>query len=167
VRKLIEPDKGSALSKGKMGRQIVGAVFWVAVGVFFLISGVNLRFGSFRRPGPGFLPLTMALLLVLFGLIDLMKGSREPSKPLGGIPWRRPIVVLSSVVLYCALLDFIGFLPSTFVLVGILFGLFITPRKNKWRSVIVYAAISALVAWLVFGILLRIPFPTPLSQIVG
>jgi hypothetical protein len=117
--------------------------------------------GTFRNPGPGFLPLGVALLLILCSLIDLVKGIRKPITPLSGILWRRPAIVLLSVFLFGSLLHFVGFLASTFILMIVLFGLLLSPKKLKWVRVIIYSAASASFAWLVFEILLRMPFPAP------
>jgi hypothetical protein len=148
--------------KLKMGREIIGSLFWLAVGTFFALIAATMILGTFRKPGPGFLPLGVALLLILCSLIDLVKDMRKPITPLTGIQWRRPAIVLLSVFLFGFLLHYVGFSASTFILMVVLFGLLLSPKKLKWVWVIIYAAASASFAWLVFEILLRIPFPVPL-----
>ena len=148
--------------KFRMQREVAGSLFWFAVGIFFALIAANMILGTFRKPGPGFLPLGMALLLIFCSLIELLYGLRGPIKPIGVILWKRPAFVLVSVFFYSYLLELIGFLFSTFFLMVVLFALLMSPKKHKWSSVIFCSAISALVAWLVFKILLRIPFPVPL-----
>jgi len=141
-----------------MGSEAIGSLFWIAVGGFFAIEGVRLGVKTVKNPGPGFLPVMMALLLILFSLIILIRGLLRPAGSLGGIPWKRHIFVIAVVFFYIFLLDWIGFLTSTFVLMFMLFGLLIR-GKNRWRAVFFYSLVTALSAWLVFDIAAKMPFP--------
>jgi putative tricarboxylic transport membrane protein len=140
--------------------EVWGSLFWIAIGVFFAVGGIYLKPGALHNPGPGFLPLVMALLLILFSLFNLVRGLIKPKNPLTKIAWRRPAWVVASVFFYGLLLDLFGFLISTFILASILFGLLVT-SKNKWPKVLLYSAATALVAWLVFSVALKVPFPSP------
>jgi hypothetical protein len=137
----------------------IGGLFWAAVGIFFAYGAVRLKLGTFRNPGPGFIPLGMALLLILFSLFTLTKGLTRPVEQGAPIPWKRPALVVGSVLLYGLLLSLIGFLLSTFVLMTLLFGLLISGRPRRWLCATLCALATALGAWLVFSVLLRVPFP--------
>jgi len=60
--------------------------------------------------------------------------------------------------LYGLLLDLVGFLLSTFVLMAVIFGLFFE-GKGRWKKVISCAAATAVIGWLVFSLALKVPFP--------
>ena len=147
------------MSRISMGRQTVGSLFWIAVGVFFTICISDLRIGSLKRPGPAFLPICMSILLIFLNFVDLIKALREPPKDFGGIMWRRPGFVLISLFVFCLIFSLLGFPSATFILMVVLFSLLITPRRNKWVSVILYASMTSVVAWLVFQKALGIYFP--------
>jgi putative tricarboxylic transport membrane protein len=140
--------------------EIIGSVFWIAVGVFFAIGGVKLNIGTFHNPGPGFFPLIMALTLIVFSLFTLVKGLVGPIEPLSKIPWKRNTLATGAVFFYGLILEWIGFLLSTFILISILFGLLIKGER-KWRRVFLYSAVTALISWLTFSVALKIPFPFP------
>jgi hypothetical protein len=140
--------------------EVYGSLFWMVIGVLFAVGGILLKPGALRNPGPGFLPLVMAVLLVLFSLFNLIRGMVKPKNPLTRFSWRRPAWVVVSVFFYGLLLDLFGFLISTFVLTSILFSLLVT-GKNKWPKALLYAAATALVSWLVFSVALKVPFPSP------
>lgn len=142
----------------RMGSEIVGSLSWLAVGIFFAVGGMMLNPGTLRNPGPGFLPLGMASLLILLSLFNLAKGLIGPEGVLKGIQWKGQAVVVASVFLYGLLLDLLGFLLSTFALMFILYGL-LFEGKNRWPRVFVYAATTAVVGWLVFSVGLSVPFP--------
>ena len=143
----------------RLESEVVGSLFWMAVGIFFAFGGVELKRGTLRTPGPGFLPLIMAFLLIALSLFVLAKGLIRPVRPVSGIRWRRPALVIASVFFYGLLLDLVGFLFSTFILMFILFGLLIR-AKNRWPRVFLYATATAVVAWLIFSVALSVPFPS-------
>lgn len=142
----------------RIGPEAAGSFFWLAVGTFFAIGGILLKPGALRNPGPGFLPLMMALLLICFSLIVLAKGLVNPGKLLDRIPWKKQGIMVISVLLDGVLLDFLGFLISTFLLMLVLFGL-LFKGKYRWARVFFYAAGTALIGWLVFSVALHVPFP--------
>ena len=144
----------------RLGSEAIGSFFWIAVGAFFAIEGIRLGVRTVRNPGPGFLPVIMALLLILFSLCILIRGLLRPTRSVGRIPWKRHVLVIAAVFFYIFLLDWIGFLASTFVLMFMFFGLLIR-GKNRWRAVFFYSLVTALSAWLVFDIAAKMPFPSP------
>ena len=142
----------------RLGSEVVGSLFWLAVGAFFAVGGIMLKPGTLRNPGPGLLPLIMSVLLISFSLFVLAKGLIVPEGTLKGIQWKRQTAVVASVFLYGLLLDLLGFLLSTFALMFVLYGL-LFEGKNKWSRVIFCAAATALAGWLVFSVALKVPFP--------
>ena len=142
----------------RVGSDVIGSLFWLAVGIFFGVGGILLKPGTPRNPGPGFLPLIMAALLVSFSLITLARGLAGSGSALKEIRVKNQAVVIASVLGYGMLLDFAGFLLSTFGLMCALFALLIE-GSGKWRRVFMYAAGTALIGWLVFSVALKVPFP--------
>ena len=143
----------------RLDSEMTGSLFWIMVGVVFALGALRMRLGTFRNPGPGFIPLGIALLLLSFSLVNLMKGLAHRVRHKSVIPWRKPAFVVASVLLYMWLLGRIGFLPSTFMLMVVLLGLLIRVQKNRWPKVFFSAAVAALSAWLIFSVFLRVPLP--------
>jgi len=144
----------------RIGSETIGSLFWIAVGAFFAIEGARLGVKTLKNPGPGFLPVMTALLLILFSLLILGKGLLRPADAVARIPWRRHVFVIATIFFYMFLLDWIGFLTSTFVLMFMLFSVLVR-GKNRWSMVSIYALATAVAAWLVFSVAIRMPFPTP------
>ena len=150
----------------RLGPEVVGSLFWLAVGVFFAVGGMMLKPGTLRNPGPGMLPLIMSLLLISFSLFIFVRGLIGPEGVLKGIQWKDQAVVVATVFLYGFLLDLLGFLLSTFALMFALYSL-LFEGKNKWPRVFSYAAATALAGWLVFSVALNVPFPKGWLMAVG
>jgi hypothetical protein len=131
----------------------------MAIGIFFATGALKLGVGTLRSPGPGFLPVIMATILILSSLFTLGRGLIRPVRPISRFPWRRHVLMIASVFFYGLLLGLIGFLLSTFITMFILFGLL--RGKSSWIMVLIYAAITAMTGWLVFSVALNIPFPSP------
>ena len=138
--------------------EVIGGVFWLVVGIFFALGGIKVGLGTLSSPGPGFLPVVMAMFLVFFSLFTLVKGLIRPRRTISRIPWIRSTLVIASVFFYGLMLDLIGFLFSTFIMMFILFGLL--RGKSRWTGVFIYSVATALAAWLVFSVALNIPFPS-------
>ncbi len=142
----------------RLGSEAAGSLFWLAVGVFFAVGGVLLKPGTLRNPGPGFLPLVMALLLACLSLFVLTRGLSLQAKRLEAIHWKGQAALVGAVFVYGWFLDLAGFLLSTFGLMCVLFGL-MSSGNGRWPRACLYAAATALAGWLVFAVALKVPFP--------
>lgn len=138
--------------------EVIGSFFWLAVGIFFAVGGIKLGLGTMRNPGPGFLPLIMSLFLISFSLFILSRGLAGPERFLQGIRWKGRVLAIASVFLYGLVLDLVGFLFSTFIMMFLLYGVFWTGNR-RWGWVFVYAAATALIGWILFDVVLNVPFP--------
>jgi len=107
-----------------------------------------------KKPGSGFLTICAALLLSVFSIVLISRGLRirESAKPFP----RKVILALGILILYSLFMDILGFILSTFLMVGILFRL---AQKRPWWTVAGMSALVTFLAYLVFGILLRVYFP--------
>jgi len=143
----------------RLESEVIGSLFWLVVAIFFALGGIKVGLGTLSSPGPGFLPVVMAMFLAFLSLFTLIKGLIRSGKTIGKIPWKRNILAIASVFFYGLLLDLIGFLLSTFVMMFMLFG--ILKDKNKWTGVFIYSVATALAAWLIFSVAFKIPFPPP------
>ena len=81
-------------------------------------------FGSFANPGPGFLPLSVGIIMFLLSLILFVqsflkeKGEGRPLWSKGSTA--RVLLILASLIVYGVLLESLGFILMTFLLMGFL-----------------------------------------------
>jgi hypothetical protein len=79
-------------------------------------------------------------------------GIREPKK---AVP-RRVLLALISLFAYTLVLNSLGFIIATFLLVGVLFQL---GEPRRWWVLVGMSASVTFLAYLVFGVLLHVYFP--------
>jgi hypothetical protein len=144
----------------RLNSEIVGSFFWILFGVFFALGATKLQVGTIRHIGSGLFPMIMALVLIFFSVLNLVQGAMRSSRPIERIAWKKQVAIAMCVIFYGFLLDIIGFLVSTFILMLVFFALFFGIER-KWGKVLVYSSVTALTAWLLFAVVLRVPFPSP------
>jgi putative tricarboxylic transport membrane protein len=141
----------------------VGSFFWLMIGVITLIGAYQLGIGSLRKPGPGFIFLFAASILVVFSIFDLLRTFFEQSadkeeEPIWSVVrWQKVLLVLGSLIAYAYFLDFAGFFLSTFLLMLLLFKVV---EPTRWWIAIVGSLITILISYGLFKLWLQVPFPT-------
>jgi Tripartite tricarboxylate transporter TctB family len=138
--------------------------FWS--GLMFLVTGLGFAwgasiysFGSSARPGPGYFPFGLGLLLALLGALVLSKSlsvGTDDGEPVGGFAWRPLLIVLASVVLFAVLLPRLGMLITLPILVIVSS---LASDEFTWKASVVNAVVLTALSWVVFvkGLSLTIP----------
>ena len=135
-------------------RELKTGLFFLAFSSFVIWESLRVGLGTLKRPGSGFLSFCAGVILAAFSLVLIRRsrGLREPVKPLSG----RVVLALGLLLIYSLVLDSLGFVLSTFILVGLFFRL-AAPRP--WWFLLAMSALVTFLAYLVFGILLHVYFP--------
>jgi hypothetical protein len=129
-----------------------------ATGLIFVWQAIPLDFGTVEMPGPGFIPLTLSLLIIALAAII---GVREWRQPDSGetieLGHRDVLVVLAAMLFVPALFEPLG----AYVTLG-LFGAVLLVFVA--RTSVVIAAVAAVVGmvacWYFFQIALGLQLPT-------
>lgn len=138
-----------------LGRLVPGALLLLGTGAS--VGAALMPFGSPSQPGPGFYPFIVgiALALVALGLLATALQSRRgaPAELLDPVPLAIAVVLL----VYPAVLGWLGFGVSTGLL---LLGLFLLGEPGKPGRAVGLAILSTLIASLLFGRFLQASLPT-------
>jgi putative tricarboxylic transport membrane protein len=138
-----------------MPRDLVSALFWLAVAIFAAVQGVALKLGSLSRPGPGFFPFWGGVVLGLLSLVLLVNSLKKHAFwSLSGLRSSKLLVVVGALLGYLLLLEVLGFVVVTFLLLVLLFRL----EQRGW----VFSAASALVGAFSSYVLFRLWLKTQL-----
>lgn len=96
--------------------QVGAAALLGLVGAFFVWHGSDYPMGSLRRMGPGFFPVIVGAVLLLFAILLVLEVAHSEKEKDFWIP--RPILMVSAgFVAFAALLERAGLVPATLVMV--------------------------------------------------
>jgi putative tricarboxylic transport membrane protein len=117
----------------------------------------NLPFGTFRNPGPGYMPILLASTLLFFGAVIVWTGAKtERSAPIRWKEISHPAAVLAACIFAALGMERLGYRLTILLVAAVL--LKAIERKN-WFSTMVLAVILAFGTFYVFYTLLRVPLP--------
>lgn len=98
------------------GLQVGAALLLSLLGLYIIWQGSSYDIGSLRRMGPGFFPIVVGSVLLLFSALLAAEQWRSEKEQDFWIP--RPILMISAgFVAFAALLERIGLVPATLALV--------------------------------------------------
>ena len=136
----------------------IAAVVLILVGIGASFGALEIGFGSFRSPGPGFLPFWLAVILAVISTIYLIINLGPDAKVnlWQGNAWFRPLVAILVMFGYSFFLKWFGFCTATLAL-------FVTwmtvVAKEKWSTVALVSILTTGITYLLFEVLLKVPLP--------
>jgi len=146
-----------------MGKAQAGfALLITAYGVFLLKKSLELPMFVLEVPGPGFLPLLLAVAIIVVGGALTINGIRawSLSSDEGVWPdmfgWRRLAVATIPLFAFLFFLKTLGFfLMCLLYLAVVAYGLGV----RSWRVLLTLPLIATVVLHLVFSVWLKVPLP--------
>jgi putative tricarboxylic transport membrane protein len=139
---------------------VVVNIFWLVLSTAVCVESWSLKVGGLHNPGPGFLPFYTAILLGVLALISLLQTLKESegsaSEIWGGIQFGKLAILLGALFLYVFLLDWLGFLLGTFLLLLVLFRIV---EPYGWKTILLSSLLTTGGTYLFFVILLESRLP--------
>ena len=148
----------------KQIRKVEGS-FWIGMGVLICLLAWKSKIGSFREPGPGFVAFISGIFVSMIGLViglsELLskislRSSTDLNQTFSIASWPRLIYTMVLLLSYALLLNTLGYILTTFL---VMWGLFYDREKSRWVSSGLASLISVGVTYLVFQVWLRCQFP--------
>jgi putative tricarboxylic transport membrane protein len=144
-------------------RDRTAALIFFALGLGIIFYSLqNLELGTMKLPGSGFFPAISGACAVIFSLAWLFsarsRGARaNESRPLWEKgDWIRPLMVVAITAGYAAVIDFLGFVLTTFLFIVIWQFLIV---REKWIKILIISLIGTASMYVMFQLLLKIPLP--------
>jgi hypothetical protein len=152
---MSEPSASSS-QRGLRCDQISGVVF---VLIALLLAWENRAYplGSLSEPGPGYMPLMLAIALGAFGLLVALRGGASPL--FNTIDWtegKRGIVLLIACGVGVFVLERIGYRLTMIAMLVFMLG--VVERKRPLPTVLVSFGF-AFISYFVFATLLKVQLP--------
>ncbi|MFH2076417.1 MAG: tripartite tricarboxylate transporter TctB family protein [Pseudomonadota bacterium] len=135
----------------------LSGVFLVLVGLFVVWERRVLPLGTTGHPGPGYVPLLLAILLIIFGVILIVRGKGSPAfRSLSWPEAPHAAAILGCCIFITILMETIGYRLTMIIAMGFLFGVI-----ERIKPLLTLALTFGFVFgsfWL-FDTLLRVPLP--------
>ena len=152
-----------------MKRETIIYSFWLLLAFYLAVESYRLGLSTANRPGPGFFPFFAAAGIGLIALLRLIGSIRlaAPDDQLElGIAREAKLVlyVIAGMTAYALLLEPLGFLICTFLLVAIYLKLI---AARRWPVTLIFAAAVAITSHLFFDVLLKAELPRGLLDWLG
>lgn len=139
------------------------SLFWLAVALMAVYGAIQLGVGRLQQPGSGFLSFLAGSFICLMALIvffqSFLKGKGFQAKiPTlwEGVNWRRPLVIGLLLVAYILALERVGFLLTTFIILGVMFK---GVENLPWWKTTLLSASGSVASFLLFDTLLKASLP--------
>ena len=98
-------------------KDFYSGLLFIAFGVGAIVIGSNYALGTAARMGPGYFPRMLGILLIVLGGALALRALRVQGSPLPGWKWRPTLIVLGSVVLFGVIVNRVGLVLSTIILI--------------------------------------------------
>jgi hypothetical protein len=143
----------------KSERDFWSGLMFLVVGIGFAWGATSYSFGNSARPGPGYFPFGLGILLALLGAIVLFKAltiETEDGEKVGHFAWKPLFVILASVAVFGVLIPRLGLLISLPLLVVASSW---ASDEFSWKATVINAVVLTSMSWVIFvkGLSLTIP----------
>jgi putative tricarboxylic transport membrane protein len=139
----------------KSGDIVVG-LFFLAIGIVFMIGAVKLKVGVPTEPRPGFFPFIDGIILIVLSGLFLFQawggkaGRSQAFGKMGG-----PILVVLTLILYVVTLETLGYIITTTILSAVVMKV----METRPRILVLVSLTLAVVSYLLFDRLLGVTLP--------
>ncbi len=145
--------------KIKSQRDFWSGLMFVALGVGFAWGATEYSFGNSARPGPGYFPFGLGILLALLGALVLFKALTLESAegdPIGPIAWRPLLVIVAAIAMFGLALPRLGLACSLPLLITLSA---LAGSEFRWRDVLVSSLVLTVGSWALFILGLKLTIP--------
>jgi len=129
----------------------------VLAGLIALWESRRFPLGTLHRPGPAYMPVVLAVLLIFFGIALAVLGARSGRfADVGWHEWRHAVAIFGACAFAAWGLERLGYRLTTAVV--LFFLLFVLERRGVVGAIV----LTVTIAWgsfYLFDTLLRVPLP--------
>jgi len=125
--------------------------------LFVMWESRQLPLGTFRHPGPAYVPVLLASLLLVFAVLILLTAGQAPKlSSLRWTEWRHALAIFVACVFSVFAIERLGYRLSMFLMLGFLVKFV---EKRSWISTLIFAFSLSFGSYFLFYTLLRVPLP--------
>ncbi len=150
----------------KSQKDFFSGLLFMCTGVAFAWGASDYTIGNGARMGPGYFPLVLGILLAVLGAMLTFKAlvvETMDGDPIGRLAWKPLFFIIAANLVFGALLG--GLAPIKLPAMGLVAAIFaltfiasLAGDAFKFKEILVLASVLALVSYLAFILLLKLPF---------
>jgi len=137
-------------------KRFLSGLMFLAIGAVAIWMAQDYPVGSALRMGPGYFPIVLSGIMILFGIYELVLGIMKPDPVKGTWSIRALIILPLAAVLFGILMEHGGFIPALVVLVFVSAA---ASNEFKLMEVLISAVVLTIgsVGLFIYG--LGLPYP--------
>ena len=145
-----------------MTKERGGSLIFLVAGVYGLVFSIRFPLGRWNEPGPGVFPISLSILLCLFGISWFIQGKGKEEKKeavsLKGFVRKfiTPLRIIGLTAVFIFALEPLGYLLTSTLYIFVLF--FWVSRYRLWIAAVL-AVVFGSASWFFFEKLLATPLP--------
>jgi Tripartite tricarboxylate transporter TctB family len=117
----------------------------------------QLPLGTLRQPGPAFVPILLALLLLMFAVFLVLTSNRAPSlSSITWTEWRHAVAILAASLFSVFAIERLGYRLTVLLVLGFLVKLL---EQRSWIVSLSFAFTLSFGSFFLFYTVLRVPLP--------
>ncbi len=145
--------------KIKSQKDFWSGLMFIGVGAAFAWGATNYSFGASARPGPGYFPFGLGLLLAVLGAMVLFKSLTievEGGDRIGAWAWKPLAMITATVAIFGWTLPHIGMVIALPILVVVAA---LAGDEFHWKDALLSSIVLTAGSWVIFiwGLKLTIP----------
>jgi hypothetical protein len=143
----------------KSRRDVFAGLLFILIAAGFAAEGLNYPMGTLRSMGPGYMPVTLAIMLAALGAFIAIVGlvRPDPATAPSPVPWRAVVLLTVSLIFFGTFATRLGLVPCVFVC-GTLSALG-SEKNGPLAALTIGVALSAM-CFVIFKEGLGLPIPT-------
>lgn len=145
--------------KIKSQKDFWSGLMFIVVGGGFAIGALNYSFGSSARPGPGYFPFGLGVLLAILGAMILFEAltiETDDGEPIGAFAFKPLLIILAAVAGFGFLLPRLGLVITLPLLVLVSA---YASDEHTWIGSIINATVIVTMSYLIFVLGLKLTIP--------
>jgi hypothetical protein len=137
-------------------KRFLSGLMFISIGAVGMYIGRDYPMGSALRMGPGYFPIVLSGVMILFGIFMLVQGVVKPEKIEGNWSLRALIVLPVATVIFGVLMEHGGFIPAliTLIIISAVAG-----SEFRLGEVLLLALGLTVGSWALFIWGLGLPYP--------
>ena len=125
----------------------------IALGLIGILQSIPLGLGTLVQPGAGLWP-TLSGVATIFGAVLLLFFNREAPESINRTQIMRTGLFLVISALFIPVYVLIGFIPSAFIVLSLLWRYV---GRERWSTTVIVSGLGSIAIYAVFGIALSVP----------